>query len=412
VERTRTRFTNGVGTTNRFGVYTDKDLNSSTYEFSPDPLTYVHRAELITDVVGSKGVFHPCSHTYFLQNPGKPHNFVIEPSFPWFGPEIHAWFGDYVPTAFSGPEQIFNHIGGWDLSSAGGFLPAPEAEKFTRDAFWKCLDLMPEKISIVNFLLELEDLRGLIPNLRAALNFPGMILNWNFGWLPLIRDLKTMITLIVDVLARLEHLKKINRRWVTITHHTTYTQEDSNPPEGISSTDPSYNVYPELQYVSVPFHQVEGLIRIGCYYNLNLDGADTLLRAFCAALGIDNLTKIVWNAIPFSFVLDWFINLSGWLDQNRSAQAFEGTLTFGGTSCSFKTTTRYNAWTKTRKPVFGPHTYEPCSEAVVVGYHRRLGTPAGSFEMSGLTPNQQVLALSLLTARGWDNRLTRRLRTT
>jgi hypothetical protein len=42
---------------------------------------------------------------------------------------------------------------------------------------------------------------------------------------------------------------------------------------------------------------------------------DLELRAWGEAMGLLDPLSIVWNAIPFSFVLDWFSNIGEWVEQ-------------------------------------------------------------------------------------------------
>jgi hypothetical protein len=41
------------------------------------------------------------------------------------------------------------------------------------------------------------------------------------------------------------------------------------------------------------------------------------LRAFLDALGVNSNPQILWNAIPFTFLVDWVVNVSGFLRQFR-----------------------------------------------------------------------------------------------
>jgi len=52
-------------------------------------------------------------------------------------------------------------------------------------------------------------------------------------------------------------------------------------------------------------------------YKINdLSGRDVdVLNAFLDRVGINLNPSIVWNAIPWTFVLDWVMDVSTWLDQ-------------------------------------------------------------------------------------------------
>jgi hypothetical protein len=44
-----------------------------------------------------------------------------------------------------------------------------------------------------------------------------------------------------------------------------------------------------------------------------LDSFEGQVRAYMGSLGLTNPAKIVWNALPFSFIVDWFTGISDYL---------------------------------------------------------------------------------------------------
>lgn len=65
----------------------------------------------------------------------------------------------------------------------------------------------------------------------------------------------------------------------------------------------------------------------------HLDDFYGLLRAYCGKTGLNNPLKVAWNAIPFSFVLDWFIPVSGYLARFK-VQGADGQWDLLDTTCS------------------------------------------------------------------------------
>jgi hypothetical protein len=59
-------------------------------------------------------------------------------------------------------------------------------------------------------------------------------------------------------------------------------------------------------------------LRAGCLFSHKLPWLNDVqgtLRAAAGALGLNNPLQVVWQAMPFSFVVDWFLNIGGALSQ-------------------------------------------------------------------------------------------------
>lgn len=357
-------------------------------------------AEYIKDVVGNRFNWNPVSHVKMSTVYGTPSQFVREN--PFGDPYVITYIGAFGghTNMQEGPYQVTmaGSLTGNDTCS--GWLPAGEAGGFTRQAFNRVLDQIPESVSIANFLLELKDLRNLLPRLNGWQTWSDLFLTWQFGVSPLMRDIRSMLRLMADVRLRLEHLKKINHRTVTISHNRKFVlvDTDSKPPP--PNAGPSFPAHPNGN-PWVRYHEVVARINIRASYDLNLGGADDLLQAACSALGLMNPAKIVWNAIPFSFVVDWFVNIGNFLDL-AEVQPFTGTIKILGSDTSFKTKMFVDYYNPAREyqDILGfTHVdEEPYCTTLYRGFFRRSGTPDGSIVSDGLTPLQQALAIALITS--------------
>jgi hypothetical protein len=193
---------------------------------------------------------------------------------------------------------------------------------------------LDQGFSAINFLLELKELRGLVKghtkrgvkakfhelvkqdaNWRTRVNhLSSEWLQFQYGTASFVRDCVRIFQIISGWAARadkfLDEQGKIklyrktplHRRLVTILPETrafpvftatgsvlTYSREveiDANACVGYSYTTP----------------ESKGFI--------------SRFKQLLESFGIKWSANIVWNAIPFSFVVDWFINVDDWLERN------------------------------------------------------------------------------------------------
>jgi hypothetical protein len=406
--RTRSRYQTAIeGSTNRGVAHSSAGFT----ELDPLPLVYVKMSESIKDRVTPRGVFpllwHPCSHAKVRNFPGTPGPFVNE----GIPPFVVSFTGAWIPAPFESPAFASTSLIDVDIEHAENLLPSSEeASTFTLRAFLSITDQFPNTVSFANFLWELRDLKGMVNNIKNWITAPGAFLSWNFGWLPMIQDLKKLLTVCADVNKRLAHLKRVNKRVVTITHQEQFLEgslEEPGVSPGGGSMDPSYPNPPPM-LTTTQYAEYDVRMNTGVYYDLTIPPDwEAFLSGMCAALGLLNPVKIIWNAIPWSFVVDWIINLSQFLDTATELQPFQGTIAIQWCTCSVKTHVRFVHWTKSNRGLLGNDTYAPFASSLYTVYHRRVGSPNSSIELSGLTPFQQALAGALLAARV-DNRLPRR----
>lgn len=135
------------------------------------------------------------------------------------------------------------------------------------------------------------------------------------------------------------------------------------------------------------------------YHELKgLDGLVGTIRAFEAALGLTKPEKVFWNAIPYSFVVDWVFKINERLDRSLS-QPFEGTWKVSNCSFSFKEVAHVSVYTHFYYTYGNPAT--KVGSVVVKKYRRFTGLPFGGQHLSlgTLSPTQQTLFGALLLAR-------------
>lgn len=193
-----------------------------------------------------------------------------------------------------------------NVDPLGLLLPLPPEDlllSLYEKAMRNFLTQMPVEVEGFNFLADLTRLHELIP--RAANSITQTVasgfLNWNFGWAPFLGDLKGIANILGTVQKRLQFLRD---SWGKRTRLTFVRKNVWQPP-----------VIPfEWELDPEPFHCV--IQRESYRYDFraqawlthhleDLDDALTIFRAIAVGLGLGNPLGAVWEAVPFSFILDW-----------------------------------------------------------------------------------------------------------
>jgi len=220
-----------------------------------------------------------------------------------------------------------------------GFVGAPSLNHLAFRAMIKRIR-MPRYLSILNFLYELKDFIGMFEfwSLRRSKldNIANGTLNEEFGWRPFLQD-------VCDLLKALREFRSKFNKWLSqqhiphVTHYKKILTEDdlvprlmnfgydgflvSSPlapepqgtPLGTSTVGLSYNLSGTLSHLRAPEWICTMKYTYWCPDALK---ANKELGAFLDAFNVYWDPQVLWNAIPFSFIVDWFFNVGDWLHQN------------------------------------------------------------------------------------------------
>lgn len=274
-------------------------------------------------------------------------------------------------------------------------VPAVSESVFSeqyRLAFDSFADQFPEDIGLGNFLLELKDLAGLIPKLENSVSktIAGTYLNSEFNVKPLIRDLQAIFGLCASITARIDYLRKTVGKPTRIGY---------SAPLGPNLNGSHFIDYGSGSYsLEIRKSQYKCNFRAGAWILQNLTHLDDfygLLRAFMGKTGLNNPIKIVWNAIPFSFVLDWFVNVSSYLGRWK-IQGADGQWDILNATCSYTQTVKLEVvqWDR----VTGARTL--LGSGSMTRYERILNLPLRLIDLpsiSALNPKQLTLLLAMST---------------
>lgn len=263
---------------------------------------------------------------------------------------------------------------------------------------------VPAKFSLANSLYELKDIKGLIPSFdrkSVTKTVGNNFLAYEFGVLPMISDIKDIVNLSDLVDKRIKHLISVNGKTTRLSFKKVW--EDLTPYSFfISNDDPTQN---DFHFVG---NTKQGLIfqRSHAKFSFligskltqdlrDLEDANAKLKGLIAAGGFNRPARVIWNSIPYSFVVDWFLNVGKFMDVLQ-VQPFGGTYALTDTMWSLLATANYRIiaqWTAGITP-----------RQIDVGYvnvrsfERYNGFPASSTLLTSgtLSPMQLALGLAML----------------
>lgn len=230
------------------------------------------------------------------------------------------------------------------------------------DAFEHMMPKVNDGLSLVNFILELKDLRRMFDfktlerELRYGYRKFGILsssiskrqagrnrweelknaandfLNYSFGWKPFLGDLSKMYKALSGLDTRLSYLERNQGR--ALTRHYVKTLDVPEMPcstrdfltdidmYNLFWTGGAHNTYGAKASVyrkDTYEYQPRYHATINYSYSLPNYGVWTSIRrkirGFLDALGVRLDPSIVWNAIPYSFVVDWVVDVGSWLRQ-------------------------------------------------------------------------------------------------
>lgn len=206
--------------------------------------------------------------------------------------------------------------------------------------------------SYVNFLLELKDFRSILKLFNQGLErklttlealfghrrydkplarLSKQYLSYSFGWRPLFNDIAAFVQQILGLKAKYDELtRRANRpqqkywgTWVSGTElPETLTYPTLNGANGTGPTGGWYGAGTLKGNCSLRTSASKGVryhatLRYRYQMPQELRTYFGQLKATLDFMGINRNPAIVWNAIPFSFIVDWFVNVGKTLDSLR-----------------------------------------------------------------------------------------------
>jgi len=338
----------------------------------------------------------------------------------------YALFG-----AWADPIGGLPYVGG--SPEVGQYTPLGLADMLDNALFHIIPGIKPKGgISLLNSLYELKDFKSLprtIRRLRAALplglprgragldaNFTDLIslarreprktlrgllragsdayLQAKFNILPLLSDISNIHGAVSDVKYQLNKLLRDASK--TVRRHYTVDITD------LSNSTSNYSGNRATQFVYRPVSATRQVVYLSKKLTVTMEysytlpswvNKDSLVPALLDRFGVNLNAGIIWNAIPWSFVVDWVLGVSRWLG-NRSIKNIQPILHIHQ-ACWSVHVVRSISTALTCYNTTMPGVY------IVEDYYRRvpyLPTPA-SLKASGLNSSEFILGAALVFSR-------------
>jgi hypothetical protein len=290
-------------------------------------------------------------------------------------------------------------LGTPDRNAVGLLFPSPPSsllDDLRRKACRRFMSQIPIEVDGIPFLAELHEVTELVPRLLSTISetVASGWLQWNFGCAPLLSDLRKISQIVSTVEDRLQFLMDTWGKKTQLHFKRSKIWDPPFLPFYALVGDPPFTGRAVRRFYQADFqasawltHHLEGL-------------RDKLaeLRAIGVALGFTNIAGAIWEEIPFSFVVDWLIDVGSVLDETAITNIFRGdwwvrrpvqSVTVTG-RLSLEQFARWNFVTGYTNPTH-------LSSMHVRRYTRWAGMPDAPslFDLGSLSPKQASLLLAI-----------------
>jgi hypothetical protein len=249
----------------------------------------------------------------------------------------------YLPGIREEMEEADIDVGDPYLPS--GFETLPAMQVLHRIAMDTMIPQMEEKVQLPLFLYELAEVRALalsalelLARLPSALKrlFKKPLKEWSnrhleatFGWLPFVSDVKAIYTNYVGIADDLLKFLEGSNKRMTLHFQKALAPTTFQPDEFFdfySSLTVSENsdgleflegALSEITFDTHTTREIKDLVfHATLEFEYRLPDVTPFMASLYAELdswGINLSPSLIWEAIPFSFVVDWVVNVGGWL---------------------------------------------------------------------------------------------------
>lgn len=422
-------------------LYKDKTLylkNYRSYTASGDRKHGI--SESIIYETGRGGSFRPCTHDKVNHgDPIKKGGFLQygTPSNPalWSGVTVSIVEGLHEYACRQMPE--LSTLSGYVDSRDVGSIPWDELSAQAYSAMKPKINI--DGNSLLNFIYEIKDFKHLAQSIQKRLfrggsvqgiwdaiigrpkkrrhkstlrDLAGMNLSYQFGWRPFADDCWHLYRTISNFNKRWNEFKHraglpISRHYSTVVTGTSlgqsllYSNNQGMPVGFVGGYDP--RCYIRIYRSSDSGIQYSANMRYK--YELPDDAVSVMgaVKAAMDSLGVRVNPRIIWDAIPFSFLIDWVTNIGKLLDR-FSVDNLQIRVRVSEFCHSAKRTMVLVAKTQQNYMEQGVYKYFPEQVVKTVQksyYYRVLGMPniPGALITRAPGPNQLGLAASLVLTR-------------
>jgi hypothetical protein len=206
-------------------------------------------------------------------------------------------------------------LGPWFVKEIEANIPSHSQSYYDR---WKRVKpTMSSRASLAVSLFELGDIRRMfnvlpgkhfkLSDWRSVLRYANsQHLNYNFGWRPFVNDVKNVFRSLDTFDSRLEKFLS--------SQDTDLRRRAASPGEESTVTTVLDNGYGyAIRFTGN--YTVTANSTFDYRYTLPEYGKGELrTRAYLDSLGLNITPGVIWEVVPWSFVVDWFTDVGGYLD--------------------------------------------------------------------------------------------------
>lgn len=390
-----------VGAVRRFQISTGQ-----TILVASDPvIAYKYkRFSDLTDKVNYPKSWNPCQHLFITQFGGeREHPCPIIPS--GFDP---GWPGYYTRPLLQDYYQILNGM--------PSLLEDDEYDDWLYRQFRDMTKMFPSEMSLANSLIELKNgVKEFLPSMEdLRQSIAGNFLKFKFGVMPVLKDLKDSMNVWGNFKKRLDFLEE--NKGQTFRFRRKHSAEGSANALSIESDwifpAPQMPEPPPGQFNDYFFQAHDNFTLYECeeqsskwvlnaFISDEVGDMNSLVQqadAFGRVLGLNNLPKIAWNAYPWTWLFDWFVDTDRILDQFDNTEPFEGKLALQ--ACHLGATHRLHGRLQSKCQ---HDAYHDDGGFLLKVYQRVTGITQAELDTSLVQPSldgdQQSILLALLIQR-------------
>jgi hypothetical protein len=187
-----------------------------------------------------------------------------------------------------------------------------ELDAINAEAFDKMKPSLEGDLSMTNFLLEIGDIKSTLSFAKKGLSLLQRVaagnLSWQFAVRPTLRDLSDLYDSMLNLNEKIENFRKKGR----MLQRRHFRKVFLDSPKNVITESLAENVKCRITSEE----------KVVCHFTMfyryavpDISVPSNYLNAVRDILGLKLDVSKIWNAIPFSFVLDWFLKIGKWLEQ-------------------------------------------------------------------------------------------------
>jgi hypothetical protein len=192
-------------------------------------------------------------------------------------------------------------------------------------------------VSLVNFVAELRDIKQLFTlwssDIDVLKNLSSNVLNVQLGWRPMLGDCEKLFKIFTSLQTKIDIWNAAAKSGEIWTRHADVTPSlEARLGQNLRQTTTSAHTNAILGGQRVLGTTAVGEGHLWCDQKITTDAhlkfhlmfrpkfhrdsdIEVKIADFYNALGFGNGASIIWEAVPLSFVVDWFVGVGDFLDQ-------------------------------------------------------------------------------------------------